>query len=94
MCRNIRPLFNFEPPATEEEIQKAALQYVKNVSGFNKPSKVNEEVFQATIQRISELTKYLLDNLETNAQPKNRDVETQKAKERFDKRLEGYRNSS
>lgn len=94
MCRNIRPLFNFEPPATEDEIQKAALQYVRNVSGFNKPSKVNEEVFHATIERISELTRYLLDNLETKAQPKNRDAETEKAKTRFVKRIEGYKNSS
>lgn len=86
MCRNIRTLFNFEPPATEEEIQAAALQYVRKVSGFTKPSQANAEVFEQAVQDIAQLTRQLLSDLETSATPKNREVEAQKARERAQKR--------
>jgi hypothetical protein len=79
MCRNIKPLFNFEPPATEEEIRAAALQFVRKVSGFNKPSKANEAAFLAAIDAISAVCSSLLQTLETNALPKNRIEEAAKA---------------
>ena len=72
MCRNIKTLYNFEPPVTSDEIRAAALQYVRKVSGFNKPSKVNEAAFQAAVDQIAAATRQLLESLETNAPPKDR----------------------
>lgn len=87
MCRNIRPLYNFEPPATEDEVQAAALQFVRKVSGFNKPSVANEVAFNMAIHQIAEATRQLLDSLETNASPKNREEVAAKARTRSAKRF-------
>jgi hypothetical protein len=86
MCRNIKTLFNFEPPATEEEIRASALQYVRKVSGSTKPSQANEEAFNRAIDDVAEITTRLLDSLVTNAPPKNREVEAAKLRERAAKR--------
>lgn len=72
MCRNIKPLFNFDPPTTEEEIRAAALQFVRKISGFNEPSKANEDLFFGTVEEIARTSSRLLRSLETNAPPKNR----------------------
>jgi len=82
MCRNIKPLYNFEPPVTADEIHEAALQYVRKVSGFNKPSKANEAAFQAAVEAIAAATHDLLGSLETNAPTKNREDEAAKARAR------------
>lgn len=82
MCRNIRTLYNFEPPATDEEIRASALQYVRKVSGFTKPSQANESAFDRAVARISQVTAELLDELVTTASPRDREVETQKARQR------------
>ncbi len=82
MCRNIRTLHNFEPPATEEEIRAAALQYVRKISGFTKPSRANEEAFTAAIEAVAAASATLLAHLTTNAPPKNREVEAAKARAR------------
>jgi len=82
MCRNIRPLFNFEPPATAEEIHAAALQYVRKVSGTRKPSEHNSDPFERAVAEIAKATRRLVDSLETTAPPKNRELEAAKAKER------------
>lgn len=82
MCRNIKQLYNFEPIATEEEIRAAAMQFVRKLSGFNKPSAVNEKVFDLAVEEISAASKKLLESLETSATPKNRAVESEKARER------------
>ena len=82
MCRNIKPLFNFEPPATEEEIRAASLQFVRKVSGFNKPSKTNEAAFLAAVDAIAAISSNLLSSLETNAPPRNRPEEAAKARAR------------
>jgi hypothetical protein len=82
MCRNIRTLFNFEPPVTEDEIRAASLQFVRKISGFNKPSKTNEESFQAAIDEVAAASARLLYALETTAPPKNREEEAAKAKAR------------
>src|SRR5262249_17876284 len=82
MCRNIRPLFNFEPPATDDEIQAAALQYVRKVSGTRKPSVANVDPFERAVAEIAEATRRLVDSLETTSPPKNREVEAAKARER------------
>ena len=82
MCRNIRPLFNFSPPATEDEIRAAALQYVRKVSGYTKPSQANQAVFAAAVDEISAATARLLASLETQAAPKSREVEAEKARAR------------
>lgn len=82
MCRNIRPLFNFEPPATEDEVHAAALQFVRKISGFTKPSKANEEAFDAAVADIAAISRRLLTSLETPAVPKNREDEAAKAKAR------------
>jgi hypothetical protein len=82
MCRNIRPLFNFAPPATDEEIHAAALQYVRKVSGTRKPSSQNIDPFERAIAEIAKATRRLVDSLETTAPPKNREVEAAKARER------------
>jgi hypothetical protein len=82
MCRNIRPLFNFAPPATDAEIEAAALQFVRKISGFTKPSQVNEAAFEAAVAGIAAISAELLDALQTTAQPKDRDEEAAKAKAR------------
>ena len=82
MCRNIKTLFNFDPPVTEEETQAAALQYVRKITGFNKPSKANEAAFVAAVDEIAAISRELLRSLETNAAPKNREQEASKAKAR------------
>jgi hypothetical protein len=82
MCRNIKTLFNFEPPVTDEEIRAASLQFVRKVSGFNKPSKANEAAFMAAVDEIAAVSQKLLNSLETNAPPKNREAEAAKARAR------------
>lgn len=82
MCRNIRTLYNFEPPATDDEVHAAALQYVRKISGFTKPSKANEEAFQRAVVEVAEISRHLLGELETNAPPKDREVEAAKARAR------------
>ena len=82
MCRNIRPLFNFEPPVTEDEVRAASLQFVRKISGFTKPSKTNEAAFLAAVEEIAEVSTRLLRSLETNAPPRNREQEAAKAKAR------------
>jgi hypothetical protein len=87
MCRNIRPLFNFEPPATELEVEAAALQFVRKISGFTKPSQANEAAFNDAVADISEIAQRLLQQLETTAQPRNREVEATKARARSARRF-------
>ena len=87
MCRNIKTLYNFEPPATPEEIEAAALQFVRKVSGFNKPSAQNLEVFETAVKDVKLAAAKLLDNLQTNAAPKDREVERAKAAARTAKRF-------
>ena len=87
MCRNIKTLFNFDPPVTPEEIRAASLQFVRKISGFNKPSKANEASFLAAIDDIASVSTRLLRSLETNAPPKNRDEEAAKAKARAAERF-------
>lgn len=87
MCRNIRTLFNFEPPVTEDEIRAAALQFVRKVSGFNQPSRANEAAFLAAVDEIAAVTSTLLDRLETNAPRKNRDEEAARARARAAQRF-------
>jgi hypothetical protein len=82
MCRNIRPLFNFEPPVTEDEVRAASLQFVRKISGFAKPSKTNEAAFSAAVDGVAEVAYRLLRALETNAPPRNREEEAAKAKAR------------
>ena len=82
MCRNIKTLFNFDPPANEEEVRAASLQFVRKISGFNKPSKANEEAFQAAIDEVARASERLLTSLETTAPPKNREEEAAKARAR------------
>ena len=87
MCRNIKTLFNFDPPVTEEETRAAALQYVRKSTGFNKPSKANEALFLAAVDEIAATSIRLLGTLETNAPPKNREEEAAKAKARAAERF-------
>lgn len=87
MCRNIRTLFNFEPPVTEEEIRAASLQFVRKVSGFNKPSKANEEAFLYAVDEVARISGSLLNSLETAAPPKNRQEEAAKARTRAAQRF-------
>ncbi len=82
MCRNIKPLFNFEPPVTQDEIRAASLQFVRKISGFNKPSQVNETAFNAAVEEITRVSSQLLASLESNAAPKNREEEAAKAQAR------------
>ena len=82
MCRNIRTLFNYEPPASADEIEAAALQYVRKISGFNAPSRANEQVFQQAVQEVTLITARLLDSLATRAPSKSREVEIEKARSR------------
>jgi hypothetical protein len=86
MCRNIRTLHNYEPPATEDEVRAAALQYVRKISGFTKPSKVNTEAFEKAVDEVAKVSAELLAHLETNAPPKDREVEAAKAKARATER--------
>ena len=87
MCRNIKTLFNFDPPVTAEEVRDASLQFVRKISGFNKPSKANEAAFFAAVDGIAEISTRLLGSLETNAPPKNREEEAAKAKVRAAERF-------
>jgi hypothetical protein len=87
MCRNIRTLYNFDPPATEEEIRAAALQYVRKISGFDKPSKTNEAAFNAAVDEIARASGRLVATLESNAAPKDREVEAAKARARSAERF-------
>jgi len=87
MCRNIRTLHNFDPPATDEEIQASALQYVRKISGATKPSQTNQEAFDEAVEEVAAATHRLLDRLVTNAPPKDREVEAAKAKARSEARF-------
>ena len=87
MCRNIRPLFNFDPPVTDEEIRAASLQFVRKISGFHKPSKANEAAFDAAIEDIARISARLVRSLETTAPPRNREEEAAKAKARAAERF-------
>ncbi|AZU62474.1 DUF2277 domain-containing protein [Neobacillus mesonae] len=86
MCRNIRTLFNFDPPATEEEIHAASLQYVRKITGYNKPSKANEEAFIRAVNEIAMVSRELLNTLVTSTEPRNREVEAERARTRAAKR--------
>jgi hypothetical protein len=87
MCRNIKTLYNFDPPATRDEIRAASLQFVRKLSGFNKPSRANADAFDAAVDAVALVARELLDSLETNATPKNREVESEKARARGQKRF-------
>lgn len=87
MCRNIKPLFNFEPPVTDGEVRAASLQFVRKITGFNKPSKANEEAFYGAIDEIARIAGNLLSSLETSAPPKDREEEAAKAKARAVRRF-------
>jgi hypothetical protein len=87
VCRNIKTLFNFEPPVTDEEIRAAALQFVRKVSGFNKPSKANEAAFLAAVDAIAAVSRSMLSKLETNAPPRNREEEAARARARAAQRF-------
>ena len=86
MCRNIQTLFNFDPPATEDEVRAASLQYVRKVSGFTKPSQANAEAFDRAVDQVAAATADLIASLETKAPPKDREAEAAKGRERFEKR--------
>ena len=87
MCRNIQTLFNFEPPATAEEVHDAALQYVRKISGFTKPSQANEEAFARAVDEVTHASRRLLDSLVTSAPPKDREVEAARRRARAEKRF-------
>jgi hypothetical protein len=87
MCRNIKTLFNFDPPVTDDEVQAASLQFVRKITGFNKPSKSNEAAFLAAVDEVATISKRLLRSLETTAPPKNREEEAVKAKARAAQRF-------
>jgi hypothetical protein len=87
MCRNIKTLFNFDPPVTDEEVRAASLQFVRKISGFNKPSKGNEAVFLAAVDEVAAISSRLLHSLDTNAPPKNREEEAARAKARAAERF-------
>jgi len=87
MCRNIRTLFNFDPPATDEEVHASALQFVRKLSGFTKPSKANEDAFERAVDEVSVAARRLLDSLVTNAPPKDREEEARKRRARAEKRF-------
>ena len=86
MCRNIRTLHNFEPPATEEEVRASSLQYVRKISGYTKPSQANAEAFDRAVEEVADVTRRLLDSLVTSAPPKDREVEAAKARARSEAR--------
>jgi hypothetical protein len=87
MCRNIKTLFNFDPPVTDDEVQAASLQFVRKITGFNKPSKSNEAAFLAAVDEVAAISRRLLRSLETNAPPKSREEEAAKAKARAAQRF-------
>ena len=87
MCRNIKTLFNFEPPATDEEIRAASLQFVRKLSGFNKPSKANEEAFERAIDEVAKIARTLIDSLVTNAEPRDREAVAAQARARSAERF-------
>ena len=87
MCRNIRPLHNFEPPATDDEVRAAAEQYVRKISGFSKPSHANEAAFARAVEEVADASRRLLDRLVTSASPKDREVEAERARARAAKRF-------
>ena len=87
MCRNIKTLFNFEPPVTDDEVRAASLQFVRKLSGMNKPSKANEEAFELAVERTAEVARELLDALVTTAPPRDRDVEAARARARAEARF-------
>ena len=87
MCRNIKTLFNFEPPATDDEIRASALQFVRKLSGFTAPSKANQAAFNQAVEDVSAVARGLIDSLTTNAEPKDRDIEAAKAKARAAERF-------
>ena len=87
MCRNIKTLFNFDPPATDEEIRAASLQFVRKLSGFNAPSRANEDAFNRAIEEVAAVARRLIDSLETHAPPKNRDEEAARARARAAERF-------
>ncbi len=87
MCRNIRTLYNFDPPATDQEVRAAAEQYVRKISGFNKPSRANEEAFMRAIDAVADASMRLLSDLRTSAPPKDREVEAAKARARAEQRF-------
>ena len=87
MCRNIKTLANFEPPATDDEVRASALQFVRKLSGMTRPSRANEAVFERAVDEVTAAARSLLASLETNAAPRNRDVEVRKAQERLRKRF-------
>ncbi len=87
MCRNIKPLFNYDPPVTDEEIHDAAVQYVRKISGFSKPSKINQTAFQTAVDAVAAASAHLLNSLETTAPPRNRAEEIAKARARAAKRF-------
>jgi hypothetical protein len=86
MCRNIRTLYNFEPPATEDEVRAAALQYVRKISGFHKPSRANAEAFEQAVDAVAAISRELLGELTTSARPKDREIEAAKARARAERR--------
>ena len=87
MCRNIKTLFNFEPPATDDEIRAASLQFVRKLSGFNKPSKANEEAFEKAIDDVARVARTLIDSLVTSAEPRDREIEAERARQRSAERF-------
>ena len=87
MCRNIKTLYNFEPPATDDEIRASSLQFVRKLSGFNQPSKANQEAFDRAVDKVAEAARELIDSLVTKAPPRNREVEALRAKARFAERF-------
>jgi hypothetical protein len=89
MCRNIRTLFNFEPPATDEEVRAASLQFVRKLSGFTKPSKANEEAFDRAVADVTAIARTLIDSLVTNAEPRDREIEAERARARNAERFGG-----
>ena len=91
MCRNIRPLFNFDPPATDDEIRAASLQFVRKISGFTKPSATNEPAFDSAVDDIAQIARRLLDTLATTSVPKNREIETARRKAKSAQRFEARR---
>ena len=91
MCRNIKTLFNFEPPPSDDEVRAASLQFVRKLSGFQRPSKANEEAFQRAIDEVQGVARSLLDSLVTSSQPRDREVEAARARARVSKRFAGVR---
>jgi len=89
MCRNIKTLFNFDPPVTDDEVRAASLQFVRKISGFTKPSKANEAAFQSAVEEVAQVSMKLMRSLETSAPPKNREEEAAKAKARAAERFGG-----